>query len=120
MIIGKHFVFDASHQLPDEEIYGKCRFLHGHTYHLIVKVEADINEKGWVCNFKDVKEIVNRFAIERLDHAHINDVIADITTAENIIQFIHNKIKDRIELQGIKLHSLILYETPTSFAELIC
>ena len=40
--IGKHFTFDASHQLPCNPIYGKCQSLHGHTYHLTVEVEGEI------------------------------------------------------------------------------
>ena len=120
MIIGKHFVFDSSHQLPDEECYGKCRHLHGHTYHLIIKVEGLITGKGWVCNFKNIKEIVNIKVINELDHKHINDVIEDITTAENICHWIYNQISTPINAMGVKLHSIILYETPTSFAEMLC
>lgn len=119
MIIGKHFVFDSSHQLPDEECYGKCRNLHGHTYHLTVKIEGEVNEKGWICNFKDIKEIVNREVIDILDHSHLNDHIK-LPTAEMILIWIREHIETKLRYGNIKLHSLILYETPTSFAELIC
>ena len=120
MIIGKHFSFDSSHILPGEMCYGKCRYLHGHTYHLTIKVEGIVNDKGWVCNFKDVKVIVQENVIDKLDHTHINDVIADITTAENIAFWIYNQINKPLTLIDVRLHSVILYETPTSFAELLC
>ena len=116
MIIAKEFTFDAAHQLPDEDCYGKCRHLHGHTYKLIVKIEGVVRDKGWVMNFKDLKEIVNEFVIEKLDHANINDYV-EISTAENILLWIRKQIEDKLYP---KLTSLTLWETPTSYAKLIC
>lgn len=121
MIIGKHFEFEAAHQLPNEECYGKCRNLHGHTYKLIVEVTGGITEKGWICNFSEIKTIVEEKVIGILDHAFLNDVIADVTTAENMLEWIRHQIQDEIELnRGTYLYCLTLYETSKSFAKLYC
>lgn len=119
MIIAKTFVFDSSHQLPDEECYGKCRNLHGHTYKLTVSVSGIVNHKGWIINFSDLKKIVNENVIDKLDHNHLNNIIP-LPTAENILIWIEQEIIFKLEDIGVKLFSLKLWETPTSYAELIC
>lgn len=118
MIIGKHFEFEASHQLPNEDCYGKCRNLHGHTYKLLIEIQGEVNEKGWIMNFSDLKAIVNELVIQKLDHKHLNDVIADISTAENILAWIVNQIRQPIWDKGSHLHRVTLYETSNSFARI--
>ena len=54
MIIGKHFEFEAAHSLPNEDIYGVCKNIHGHTYKLIIEIEGTVNNKGWLINCKDI------------------------------------------------------------------
>jgi 6-pyruvoyltetrahydropterin/6-carboxytetrahydropterin synthase len=117
MIIAKHFEFEAAHQLLDNECYGTCRKLHGHTYKLTVEVEGIVNKQGWVMNFKDLKTIVKSKVIDVLDHQFINDIIP-LSTAENIILWIEKQIKSNIE-QYAKLKSIMLYETSTSYAKII-
>lgn len=116
MIIGKHFEFEASHKLPDKAIYGACSKLHGHTYKLTVEVEGEITPFGWVMNFKELKEVINRKVISAFDHNYINDIIA-IPTAENMLVWIKEQIEPEL---STKLKSLTLYETSNSYAKLIC
>ncbi len=120
MILGKHFEFEASHQLPQAEQYGKCAKLHGHTYKLQVEIEGAVNADGWVTNFVTLKQLVNKHIIEVLDHAHINDIIPHITTVEHIIVWIWKEL-DRViteQNEPYRLHALKLYETSTSYAVL--
>lgn len=117
MTIAKEFTFDSSHNLPDEECYGKCGNLHGHTYKLIVEITGEVNNKGWIMNFVDLKKIVNEKVINKLDHKHINNFVP-LSTAENIINWIYLQIKDDIEKFDIKITNIILWETPTSYAKL--
>ena len=70
--VGRHFEFEASHKLPNDEIYGKCSNLHGHRYELEIEVEGELKESGWICNFSEIKEIVNIAIVEKFDHAHLN------------------------------------------------
>lgn len=120
MIIAKHFEFEASHQLPNEECYGKCRNLHGHTYKLTVKVAGQLTEKGWVANFSEVKKVVMDKIVDRLDHSHLNESTGlPITTAENLLFWMENEIREDLKAINCRLHSMVLYETSKSFAELI-
>ena len=59
-VIGKTIEFEACHKLLDEDIYGKCRNLHGHRYELLVEICGDVNEFGWLCDFKFLKEIIEK------------------------------------------------------------
>lgn len=120
MIISKEFTFDAAHQLPDEECYGQCRNLHGHTYRLIVEVVSKINEKGWVMNFKDLKTIVNELFISKYDHWFLNDYYT-VSTAEYMAQYMFNTLTNYLiehhkQLGTVKVKRIMLWETPTSCA----
>lgn len=116
MIIGKHFEFEASHQLPNEECYGQCSFLHGHTYKLTIEVEGEITTHGWVMNFKELKDIVKRKIIDALDHKHLNDIIA-LPTVEILLIWIESQLQDELRNFG-RIKSITLYETSDSYAKI--
>ncbi|KGQ42228.1 6-carboxytetrahydropterin synthase QueD [Gallibacterium anatis] len=135
--VAKEFSFDMAHLLDGHD--GKCQNLHGHTYKLqvIVSGETENNgaKKGMVIDFADLKRAVNELIISPMDHAFIYDQsseretkIAQLlqqlnsktfalpvrSTAENLAQFIFQRLKENV---GFHLHSVRLWETPTSFAE---
>ncbi len=93
-----HF-FDSSHQLDDSKDLHtkKCANLHGHTYKVIVEIEANNERHGMIIDFGKIKETINI-----LDHRHINDVFKENNfdvpaTAENIALFIKDKVCDVME-----------------------
>lgn len=135
--VAKEFRFDMAHLLDGHD--GKCQNLHGHTYKLqvIVSGETENNgaKKGMVIDFADLKRAVNELIISPMDHAFIYDQsseretkIAQLlqqlnsktfalpvrSTAENLAQFIFQRLQENV---GFHLHSIRLWETPTSFAE---
>jgi len=116
MIIAKHFEWEASHQLPNEEEYGKCRNLHGHTYKMTVEIKGDISNKGWVINFSTLKEIVNRLVVDKYDHKHLNEFF-EIPTAENILTKIVDDLSVELKNINVYLHSIKLYETSNSYVK---
>lgn len=133
----KQFTFEMAHALKGYD--GKCRHVHGHSYILYVTVIgapcADINNPkyGMVMDFGELKKIVNENIVDKLDHALVlrtdavltqeleqqygNVVLTDYQpTCENMIVDFAGRIKNKLP-QGVKLHSLRLHETATSFAE---
>ncbi len=68
----KQFDFEAAHAL--EGYSGKCRDIHGHTYHLDVTVIGNIDyESGkldgsMVLDFSELKEIVKENIVDFFDH----------------------------------------------------
>lgn len=93
--------FDSAHQLKDspELITKACARLHGHTYKVIVNVEAtELNSAGMVIDFKAIKQI-----IDRLDHQYINDIFKQYEvhlepTAENIAIVLSNWIMKELSI----------------------
>jgi len=122
MRIFKKFSFDASHQLHWHD--GKCANLHGHTYFVEVCIEGNIKDvtagpkKGFVMDFHDLKRGVNETIIEKYDHKHLNDFFKSPTAELMSIQMYRDLaswLNDNIK--SVTLHSLKLWETPTSYVE---
>ena len=117
MVVGKEFTFDAAHHLPGYD--GPCAKVHGHTYKLIVEVSGPPAKfksepyDGIICDFSDLKRVVENEIIRWYDHSNMNDLLAH-PTAENIVNRISRTLllffKDTLE-------RVRLYETPTSYAE---
>lgn len=138
--ITKQFNFETGHALYGYD--GKCRNVHGHSYKLSVTVignpitETSHVKLGMVIDFGDLKKIVKEEIVDQFDHATVfnkntphvelakelterghNVILADYQpTSENMVIDFAKKIKARLP-ENIKLHSLKLQETETSFAE---
>lgn len=138
--ITKEFSFETGHALYGYD--GKCRNVHGHSYKLAVTVigkpiSDSTNVKfGMVIDFGDLKKIVKEEIVNVFDHATVfnkntphvelakelerrghNVLLVDYQpTSEMMVIDFAKKIKGRLP-DNIKLHSLKLRETETSFAE---
>lgn len=115
----KIFEFEASHSLP---LYkGACHNLHGHSYKLEVtvtgKVDLDVSHTkcGMIMDFKDLNNLVKSNIISKLDHAHLNTLFSN-PTAEIMVNFIADTLNEILP-KGVKLVSVKLWETSTSYAE---
>lgn len=132
MKIAKEFNWEMGHRLPFHE--GKCKNIHGHSYKAVITFEGELDSNGMLIDYYDVKKIVNPF-IDELDHAfmvHSNDsemidalnrlnskkVVVDFhSTAENICQYLINKIKEAALPSNVKEISVRVYETYDDYAE---
>lgn len=117
--VHKEFSFDAAHHLYEYE--GKCASLHGHTYRLRASVSDYLNETGLAIDFGDVKAIVKRAVVDRLDHQYLNAVLPLMnTTAENMIVWMFEEIARELAVHSrtAQLERLKLWETPTSAVEI--
>ncbi|SEC44103.1 6-pyruvoyltetrahydropterin/6-carboxytetrahydropterin synthase [Tenacibaculum sp. MAR_2009_124] len=138
--ITKQFSFETGHALYGYD--GKCKNVHGHSYKLSVTVIGkpigdSTNVKfGMVIDFGDLKKIVKEEIVDVFDHATVFNkntphvelakelsdrghhvILVDYQpTSEMMIIDFSKKIKKRLP-DNIKLHSLKLQETETSFAE---
>ena len=137
--ISKEFTFDMAHALLGYD--GLCKNIHGHSYTLVVTViglpiKDEASPKiGMLIDFKDLKNIIKQQIIDRFDHALVLNSATpkDLTdmlmknydkivlldyqpTTENMITDMAAQIKDLLP-ENLKLFSLRLRETPTSYAE---
>ena len=103
MIIRRRFDFEAAHELPGHP--GECRNLHGHSYRLLVSVERAIDhESGMAIDFSDLKGIVKREVIDRVDHKLLNELL-DNPTAEMIAVWVWKRLEQVLPgLAEIELH----------------
>jgi 6-pyruvoyltetrahydropterin/6-carboxytetrahydropterin synthase len=97
--LSRRATFCASHRLhnpniSDEDnirIYEKCNNPngHGHNYILYVTLKGTPDENGLIINLFELKEIMNRCIINKVDHKHLNHDIPDyldiIPTIENLV-----------------------------------
>ena len=98
MLIEKEFVFDSAHFLPFVGLDHKCRRLHGHTYKVVIGVEGDVNDTGWIMDFADISAGVQP-VLQSIDHTLLNAVEGlDNPTAENIATWIFTRVKKIIPL----------------------
>lgn len=119
VLVTKEFSFDAAHHLYAYN--GKCVGLHGHTYRLLVTVSAVPDDIGLAIDFSDLKRIVKQCVVDRLDHQYLNAVLPPMnTTAENMVVWIYEQIASALETEGfqIRMERVLLWETPTSCAEI--
>lgn len=138
--ITKQFNFETGHALYGYD--GKCKNVHGHSYKLSVTVigtpisNSNHVKYGMVIDFGDLKKIVKEEIVDVFDHATVfNKNTPHLELAHELLKRDHNvllvdyqptsemmvidfaeKIKKRLP-DNIKLFSLKLQETETSFAE---
>lgn len=119
LTVTKQFTFEACHNLPHYD--GACHNLHGHSYKLEVTVGGQVetstsNPKcGMILDFKDLKKIVKEVAVDKYDHACLNEFFPN-PTAEIMVKQIAVDIIARLPKDKY-LVSCKLWETATSYAE---
>ena len=116
-LVSKEFTFDAAHHLFHYE--GKCKSLHGHTYHLQIAVSGFLDERGMTYDFGDIKAIYKNYIEPHLDHRYLNETLPYMnTTAENMVYWIFQTMSQELpDERNLRLEYVRLYETPTAFAE---
>src|SRR5258708_11395710 len=108
---------------PEENrrVFGKCNnpHGHGHNYRLEVTVAGEPDPgTGMGLDLKELKEILEREVMQRMDHRFLNYEVAElkgkIPTCENIARGILELVDPKIK-QG-RLHRVRLYESAGFFA----
>ena len=137
--VTKEFSFETAHALWNYD--GPCRNIHGHSYRLFVTVigkpveNQDNPKNGMVIDFGDLKKIVTREIVGLFDHTVVvrrkvaeerlgdlnrifgNVLVVDYQpTCENLVADIAVRLIPFLP-STVKLHSLRLFETATSYAE---
>ena len=136
----KEFSFESAHAL--EGYAGACRKIHGHSYRMFVTVagrpseDAGASDYGMVMDFGELKRIVTEQVVARMDHAFVlrrsaanERLAAELRgrferiemvdyqpTCENLLADFAARIGGSLPA-GVKLYSLRLHETATSYAE---
>ncbi|MDL2241668.1 6-carboxytetrahydropterin synthase QueD [Bacteroidales bacterium OttesenSCG-928-L03] len=106
--ISKQFSFSASHQLHKLGEGHPCARMHGHNYVITIHLKSEtLDEYGFVKDYNELKPI-KQFIDETLDHRHLNDIIPDHPTSENIARFLYERFKPELP----ELFAVEVSETP--------
>jgi 6-pyruvoyltetrahydropterin/6-carboxytetrahydropterin synthase len=126
--ITKEVYFCYGHRLMSHK--GKCKHLHGHSVKASISLKQDeLNDQGMVCDFSEVKEVVEAYINQNLDHnflVHKDDpiipllkqqkerfmAIDDHPTAEVLSKMIYQHLKQ----QGLNVDQVVLWETASANA----
>ena len=126
--VSQEIDFCYGHRLLNYD--GKCKHLHGHNGRLIIVLEAEnLDERGMLVDFGDIKRSVRTWVDNELDHRMIlnrNDPIIPYLqsinepmylidwnpTAENIARLVY----EYTAKQGLPVKEVLLWETPKSYA----
>lgn len=142
MRIIKQIEWDMGHRVMNH--LSKCKNLHGHRYKAEICLEGNlVNIKGdssedMVMDFESVKRIATKYILEILDHGFMiwekdkllmdffkknknlkHIVVPFVPTAERIAVWIFSELDTRFKDEyktELKLHSIKVWETPTSVA----
>ena len=129
MHITRRECFASAHKLlnqtldkeSNKKLFGKCYNLHGHNYELFVTVTGRVNKKsGFIIDLKDLKKIIRKKVIDKLDHNTINNVdfMQDkIASTENLCIAIWNELKEPIRKIGAKLYKIKICEPEHNYIE---
>ncbi|MCP5507247.1 MAG: 6-carboxytetrahydropterin synthase QueD [Chlamydiales bacterium] len=110
----KTFRFEAGHILSHHD--GKCRFPHGHSYVLTIRIRSDQLQssgpkKNMVIDFSDLSTVAGEMINNYFDHHWLNDTLeTDAPTVEYIAKWIFDYLHPKLP----NLHSVTLHETATS------
>jgi 6-pyruvoyltetrahydropterin/6-carboxytetrahydropterin synthase len=137
MKVAKRFRWEAAHRLPWHE--GQCKYVHGHSYRMMVEVEGETDERGMLIDFKHLKRTLKPL-IEKWDHAtliadydeELRDAIESLgskyyvlpfdSTAENMCTYVANylgtKAYDTLRDHRVETIRVKVYETETCYAEI--
>ncbi len=105
MEIYKEFHFEAAHRLPNVPEGHKCARLHGHSFHVRLRVEGPVGDtSGWVMDFGDLKAAFKPL-LDQLDHYYLNDIPGlENPTSENICRWIWARLKpDLPQLSAVEI-----------------
>jgi 6-pyruvoyltetrahydropterin/6-carboxytetrahydropterin synthase len=106
--ISKQFSFSASHVLNLLDKEHPCARMHGHNYLITVHLQSEaLDSYGFVKDYKSLRT-VKQFIDDALDHRHLNDVIPEHPTSENIARFLYDRFKPEIP----ELYAVEVSETP--------
>ncbi len=126
--ITKEVYFCYGHRLMNHK--GKCKNLHGHSVKASISIsQQQLDDQGMVCDFSDLKNCVERYIEEHLDHnfiLHKDDPIIPLLNQQNerymaidehpTAEVLSKMIFQYLKNQGLPVNQVVLWETASANA----
>ena len=112
MILTRKYTFQAARKLTKINQDHICANLHGHTFHVTIKIEGSLDRKNdFVMDFFDIDKIFNEFVFNSLDHKYLNNIdgLGSPTTENLAIWIWGHLIKDLPLLVEVSVFENDLY-----------
>lgn len=115
LTVTRRATFAAAHRLyrpawdvaRNEAVFGKCANPggHGHNYVLEITIAGELDpETGMIADLKWVKEVVDRYVIDHVDHRNLNTDVpfleGVVPTAENLARAFWDRLAAPISEQA--------------------
>jgi|LSPZ01.1.fsa_nt_gi 6-pyruvoyltetrahydropterin/6-carboxytetrahydropterin synthase len=133
--VTKEVIFETAHRLLGYK--GSCRNTHGHSYRLQATWEGEIDEFGFVEDFKNLKKALSNI-VDWFDHKMLLNkedpkvlssneeelfIFKGNPTAEHMVRFIKHylnssKVLENFSNKTVKCVEVKLWETATSFVSI--
>ncbi len=109
---------------------GKCKNLHGHSVKASISLkQKELNDQGMVCDFSDVKECVQNYINQHLDHnflLHKDDPLVPVLEQQHerflaieehpTAEVLSKMIYQNLQQQGLNVDQVVLWETASANA----
>lgn len=126
--ITKEVYFCYGHRLMNHK--GKCKNLHGHSVKAAISVKQEnLNEQSMVCDFSDIKESVQKYIDQHLDHnflLHKDDPLVPLLRQQNerflaidehpTAEVLSKMIYQQLKQEGLNVDQVVLWETASANA----
>lgn len=106
------FRFNALHSFPNDAGYD--RHSHGHDYELTVMLEGERAPGAMLYDLRQVKELVARSVIARLDHQNLDAILPD-PSLEALAEWIWRQLRPHLP-SGLRL-GVTVWETRSIYVE---
>jgi 6-pyruvoyltetrahydropterin/6-carboxytetrahydropterin synthase len=94
--------------------------LHPHDFTVRITLEGEVNEEGFICDFRAVKRLFNRLVASELNGRNLDEVF-EFATSENLAVWIWERLTPYFPLFSIEVrekpHSAAVYFGPASGGE---
>ncbi len=124
VVMRQQYEFSAAHRLhvptlseeQNQATFGKCNNPagHGHNYRVEVAVRCPIDAQGQSLDPAELDAVVDREAIEKLDHKHLNVDVPQFATlnpsVENIVKVVWQMLAGKLP-GGVTLDEVKVWET---------
>lgn len=111
MVVSREVVFRAYHSHRGMLFEPN----HPHDFVVVVGIESDCNEEGFVCDFRAVKRTFNRVIKQRVQEANL-DLMFEFPTSENLAKWIWGELRTFYPLSFVEVrekpHSKAIYQGP--------
>lgn len=109
---------------------GKCRNLHGHSVKASISIQqVQLNEQGMVCDFADIRDCVEAYIDQHLDHnllLYKDDPIIPMLSESNerflaldehpTAEVLSKMIYQHLKQAGFNVSQVVLWETASAYA----